>query len=118
MAFFQTASRDVVPKVPTLVQRDAEAALARLLENERMRAERMQNFLRLFILVAIGAAAIMYAPSLPLPLRRANVAVLLPMLVWSIALVFVGRYRKDEYPRWLSIVAPILDVTAVTAIIL
>jgi C4-dicarboxylate-specific signal transduction histidine kinase len=117
MRFFQSATHAAPPAI-TPAQRDAEAALARLLEAERTRAERVQNILRLIILIALGAGAIMYAPSLPLPLRRANVAVLLPMLAWSVALVIVGQHRKEQYPRWLSLVGPIVDVSAVTAIIL
>jgi signal transduction histidine kinase len=106
----------------TPAQREAEVSLAALLRNERARAERMQNLLRAVILIGLGAATVMYAPSLPVTLQRANLAVLVPMLVWSLSLVVIGRSynhdRLDAYPRWLSVVAPIVDVSAVTAIIL
>jgi len=97
-------------------QREADASLLRLLHAERAKAERVQDLLRLVILVALGVGAMMYAPSLPLALQQANIAVLFPMLVWAFVLVLLGR--RGAYPRWLSYVTPLVDASAVTAIIL
>jgi hypothetical protein len=58
----------------------------------------------------------MYAPHLSQALNTANVAVLGPMLAWTVAQYLIW-YRHPELPDWLSAVNPIVDVTAVTAII-
>jgi hypothetical protein len=58
----------------------------------------------------------MYAPHLSQALNTANVAVLVPMLAWTVAQYLIW-YRDPELPDWLSAVNPIVDVTAVTAII-
>jgi signal transduction histidine kinase len=103
-------------EIPT--QRSSEEELAVLLRAERSRAERLLNALRLVILVVLGVAALAYSLELPRPLREANVAVLAPMLLWSIMQVSLGRRSHGAYPRWISAAAPIVDATAVTAIIL
>ncbi len=98
--------------------RSGEEELAFLLGAERARAETLVNLLRLVIVVVLAVAALAYSLALPRPLREANAAVLAPMLVWSIVQVSFGRRPDGIYPQWLSAVAPIVDATAVTAIIL
>lgn len=58
----------------------------------------------------------MYAPHLPRALNLVNVLVLGPTLLWTVTQHLVW-YRKPELPDWLFAVNPIVDVTAVTAII-
>jgi|GEM_PF-1518199 signal transduction histidine kinase len=98
--------------------RSAEEELAFLLHAERSNAERLLNALRLVIIVVLGVAALAYSVQLPLSLRQANVAVLGPMLVWSILQVSFGRSAHGVYPQLVSAAAPIVDATAVSAIIL
>src|SRR6185312_16604586 len=64
----------------------------------------------------LTAAALMYAPHLSSALNIANVLVLGPTLVWTVVQYLIW-YRRPELPDWLSAVNPIVDVTAVTAII-
>ncbi len=112
------ANRPYAESVAELAtQRSGEDELAFLLRAERSRAERLVNLLRLLIIVVLAVAALAYSLALPRALREANAAVLAPMLVWSIVQVSFGR-RDAMYPQWLSAVAPIVDATAVTAIIL
>jgi signal transduction histidine kinase len=91
--------------------------LAFLLAAERARAEGLLNVLRLVIVAVLTVAALVYSTTLPHALRIANAAVLAPMLLWSVVLASLVR-KGDVYPGWLSAVAPIVDATAVTAIIL
>ncbi|HXC26272.1 MAG TPA: hypothetical protein VNU46_10190, partial [Gemmatimonadaceae bacterium] len=93
-------------------------ALGSLLEVERARAERLLNSLRLAVLVVLGTAALVYSPTLPLALQRANIAVLAPMLGWALLQVIFSHGRRGRYPRWLSIASPLVDTTALTSIIL
>ena len=57
----------------------------------------------------------MYAPHLSRALNTANVLVLVPTLLWTVGQYLIW-YRRTELPDWLSVVNPIVDVTAVTAI--
>ncbi|HUQ98980.1 MAG TPA: histidine kinase [Gemmatimonadaceae bacterium] len=82
----------------------------------RDRAERILNGLRAAVVFLLTAAALMYAPHLSRSLNTANVVVLVPTLLWTVAQYLIW-YRRDELPDWLSAVNPIVDVTAVTAII-
>jgi hypothetical protein len=68
------------------------------------------------VVFLLTAAALMYAPHLSPALNTANVMVLAPMLLWTVAQYLIW-YRQPELPTWLSAVNPILDVTAVSAII-
>ena len=63
----------------------------------------------------LAAAALVYAPSLTPGLNRANVLVLVPSLLWTIA-QYVLFYRRERLPGWLAIVNPLVDVAGVTAI--
>jgi Histidine kinase len=82
----------------------------------RDRAERILNGLRAAVVFLLTAAALMYAPHLSSALNTANVLVLGPTLLWTVAQYLIW-YRRPELPHWLSAVNPIVDVTAVTAII-
>jgi hypothetical protein len=82
----------------------------------RDRAERILNGLRAAVVFLLTASALMYAPHLSRSLNIANVVVLGPMLLWTVAQYLIW-YRRAELPGWLSAVNPIVDVTAVTAII-
>jgi len=82
----------------------------------RDRAERILNALRAAVVFLLTAAALMYAPHLSHELNIANVSVLVPTLAWTVAQYLIW-YKRSELPDWLSAVNPIVDVTAVTAII-
>jgi signal transduction histidine kinase len=92
--------------------------LAFMLAVERSRAERLLNALRLVLVAVLTMAAIAYSRELPPALQTANAAVLIPMLGWSLLQFLVVRKRDGMYPSWLSAAAPIVDASAVTAIIL
>ncbi len=98
--------------------RSSNEELLVLLRAERFSAERLLNGLRLVIVVVLGVAALAYSLQLPRSLREANVAVLAPMLLWSFLQVSLGRNSSRPYPHWLSAAAPMVDASAVTAIIL
>src|SRR2546423_9428202 len=82
----------------------------------RDRAERILNALRAAVVFLLTAAALMYAPYLSRDLNVANVVVLVPTLAWTVAQYLIW-YKRSELPDWLSAVNPIVDVTAVSAII-
>jgi len=77
----------------------------------RDRAERILNGLRAAVVFLLAAAALIYAPHLSRSLNIANVLVLLPTLLWTVAQYLIW-YRRPELPHWLSAVNPIVDVTA------
>jgi len=87
-----------------------------VLDRQRDRAERMLNRARLIVLVLLGVAALVYAPSLTPALNRVNVSVLVPILAWTL---LQGElfYRRPRLPAWIGVVNPIADIAAVTAII-
>jgi histidine kinase/histidine kinase/DNA gyrase B/HSP90-like ATPase len=82
----------------------------------RDRAERILNGLRAAVVFLLTASALMYAPHLSRDLNIANVVVLGPTLLWTVAQYLIW-YRREELPDWLSSVNPVVDITAVTAII-
>ncbi|HWL39115.1 MAG TPA: histidine kinase [Gemmatimonadaceae bacterium] len=82
----------------------------------RDRAERILNAVRAAVVFLLAAAALMYAPHLPGSLNLVNILVLGPTLMWTVAQYLIW-YRREELPGWLSAVNPVVDVTAVTAII-
>ena len=88
-----------------------------LLVVQRERAERLLNGVRAGVLGLLAAAALAYAPSLTPELNRVNVLVLAPTLAWTVA-QYLLFYRRDRLPSWLSIANPVVDITAVSAIIL
>ena len=87
-----------------------------VLDRQRDRAERMLNRARLIVLVLLGVAALVYAPSLTPALNRVNVSVLVPILGWTL---LQGQlfYRRPHLPAWLGVANPVADIAAVTAII-
>ena len=87
-----------------------------VLDRQRDRAERMLNRARLIVLVLLGVAALVYAPSLTPALNRVNVAVLVPILAWTL---LQGElfYRRPHLPAWIGVANPVADIAAVTAII-
>ena len=92
------------------------AAGLEVLDAERDRAERALNGARVVVLLLLGVAAAIYAPSLTPALNRANLIVLAVTLTWTI-----GQYplfhRQPRLPAWLWLANPVVDVTAVTAIV-
>jgi hypothetical protein len=82
----------------------------------RDRAERILNGVRAAVVFLLAAAALMYAPHLSRALNIANILILGPTLVWTVAQYLIW-YGRPELPGWLSAVNPIVDITAVTAII-
>ena len=88
-----------------------------LLDIQRERAERLLNGVRAGVLGLLGVAALAYAPSLTPALNRVNVLVLAPTLAWTVAQYLIF-YRRERLPGWLSIANPLVDITAVSAIIL
>jgi sensor histidine kinase YesM len=96
---------------------ESSESARQLLDVQRERAERLLNGVRAGVLGVLAVAALVYAPSLTPALNRTNVLVLTPTLAWTVAQYLVF-YRRDRLPHWLSIVNPVVDITAVSAIIL
>ena len=94
----------------------ADEEVRPLLERHRARAERLLNGLRALVLLLLAAAAFAYAPKLPIELTWMNVLVLAPTLTWTFA-QWALFYRSESLPGWLSVVNPVVDITAVTVII-
>ena len=88
-----------------------------LLAEQRDRAERLLNRVRIGVLVLLGLAALAYSPTLSSELNAVNAGVLLPTLLWAL-LQQVWLYRRSRLPDWVAIANPVVDVTAVTATIL
>ncbi|MBC7790774.1 MAG: histidine kinase [Anaerolineae bacterium] len=97
--------------------RNATRPVLDLLDRQRDRTERLLNAVRAAVLLLLGSAALAYAPALPPALNRVNVLVLVPNLCWT-ALQYLLFHRRERLPGWLVIVNPLIDVSAVTAIIL
>ena len=94
----------------------ADPIARELLEQRRDEAERLLNRVRIVVLLLLGVAAIAYAPTLSPALDHANATVLLPTLAWATAQQWwLGR--RERLPGWIAIVNPIVDITAVSAII-
>jgi two-component system LytT family sensor kinase len=90
------------------------------IEVQRERAERLLNGVRAAVLVLLALAALVYAPHLPVAVRHANWAVLIPTLAWSLAQFWLDAHRnirEQPLPQWVAIVNPFVDITAVTAIL-
>jgi two-component sensor histidine kinase len=86
-----------------------------LLELHRARAERMLNGVRALVLLLLLMAALAYAPTLPHALNLLNVFVLALTLAWTFA-QWVLFSRSELLPGWLSVVNPVVDITAVTVL--
>lgn len=87
-----------------------------LLAEQRAGSERRLNLVRAAVLGVLTIAAFVYRPSLTSELNAINMLVLAPPLAWTAAqwLLF---YRRGRHPDWLTVANPIIDITAVTAII-
>lgn len=83
---------------------------------ERDRAERALNVVRIVVLAALGIAAALYAPTLTPALNVVNVAVLVPTIAWALLQVPLF-HRRRRLPPLLSLLNPVLDITAVSCII-
>ncbi|MEP6691397.1 MAG: histidine kinase [Gemmatimonadaceae bacterium] len=86
------------------------------IEVQRERAEKLLNGVRAAVLVLLAGAAIAYAPHIPESARRANALVLVPALLWSLGQFPMYR-RARPLPGWLAVANPLVDITAVTAIL-
>jgi hypothetical protein len=104
----------IVP--PSLSGFSETRAALQLLAIERDRAERLLNAVRLVVLMLLGIAAFVYAPTLTPALVRTNIIVLLPMMAWTV-LQYPLFYHRPMLPWWLSLANPVVDITAVTAIL-
>lgn len=107
------ARSTVVSQAPTV-----NGALGELLAAERSRAERLLAGLRVVILALLCGAALAYAPAIPPALRVANGAVLAPALTWAVLEIAIVRRRGGRYPAWLSAASPLVDVTAITVVVI
>ncbi|MGQ0648796.1 MAG: sensor histidine kinase [Gemmatimonadaceae bacterium] len=87
-----------------------------VLDAERDRAERFLNAVRAVVLVSLGVAAAVYAPSLTAALNRVNLVVLITTLTWTFG-QYLLFYRRPRLPAWLRVTNPLADITAVTAIV-
>ncbi|HEU4641849.1 MAG TPA: histidine kinase [Gemmatimonadaceae bacterium] len=86
-----------------------------LLELHRSSAERLLNGVRALVLLLLATAAVAYRPTLPPALNRVNVVVLIPTLGWTAA-QWIWFRDRETLPGWLAVVNPVVDITAVTAI--
>jgi hypothetical protein len=100
------------PRRPGVASTDPARQLLAL---QREGAERQLNALRAAVLLLLGVAALIYAPSLTPALNRANVLVLGPSLLWTVA-QYAILYRRERLPGWLAIANPLVDVTGVTVV--
>ena len=91
--------------------------LRELIDAERARAERLLNYVRGLVLVLLAAVAVAYAPRISAELRILNFSVIAPLMLWTIAQHILTR-RNPGAMRWLSVANPVLDITAVSAILL
>ena len=97
---------------------DLSDPLAReLLAEQRDRAERLLNRVRIAVLLLLGGAALAYAPTLSRDLNVVNAVVLGPALVWAVWQQ-LWLHPRDRLPGWLATVNPVVDVTAVSATVL
>ncbi|MDQ3698762.1 MAG: histidine kinase [Gemmatimonadota bacterium] len=108
--------RGVIAAMAAAAREPVDDGTGQLLHGERERAERRLNGLRAAILLLLATAALAYAPSLTPALNRVNVIVLAPALAWTVG-QYVLFYRSGPLPAWLFVVNPVVDITAVTAII-
>ena len=90
------------------------------IEVQRERAERLLNGVRAAVLLSLALTALLYGPHIPVSVQRANWAVLIPTLAWSLAQFWLDErrhLREQPLPSWVAMVNPLVDITAVTAIL-
>jgi signal transduction histidine kinase len=86
-----------------------------LLEAEQARAEDRLNRARVLVVLVLGIAALLYAPSLTPALVRVNLGVFVPMLAWTVFQHW--RYhRQHRTPPWLPTVNAVMDLASITAL--
>ena len=95
----------------------ADPLARELLEEQRDRAERLLNRVRIAVLVLLGGAALAYSPTLSRDLNTVNAIVLVPALAWAIG-QRLTLYSRRRLPGWLAVINPVVDVTAVSATVL
>jgi hypothetical protein len=95
---------------------NTSAASLNSLRHKRDSAERVLNGVRAVILLLLAGAALAYRPELSPALNLTNLVVIAPALAWTAAQYLVW-YRRPSLPEWLAIVNPVVDVTALTAVI-
>ena len=98
-------------------KREADARARVAIEAQRERAERLLNVVRGVVLLLLAGAAVAYAPALPPAVQHVNWLVLVPVLLWTLG-QFALVDREGRVPGWLSVVNPLVDITAVTGILL
>jgi len=91
--------------------------ITQLVEAERARAEELLNYVRGVVLIILTTTALAYAPRISPALRVLNFSVIIPLMLWTIAQHFIAR-RDPKSLRWLSTINPVLDLTAVSTILL
>ena len=96
--------------------READARARAAIQWQRERAERLLNVVRIGVLVLLAGAAVVYAPFIPARVRLVNWLVLGPILVWTVLQFGLGS-RDGRAPAWLTLANPLVDITAVTAIL-
>jgi signal transduction histidine kinase len=80
---------------------------------ERARAEALLNRIRAGVVVLLGFAAIVYSPRITPALARLNIAVLVPVFIWTLWQQW--RYHHaDGYRPWLAWANPVVDIAAIT----
>ena len=90
-----------------------ERELAALLVSEQARAEALVNRIRGGVVALLAVGAVAYAPRLTTALVRLNIAVLLPVLAWTVWQGWRLR-RPDGYRPEFEWINPAVDVAAIT----
>ncbi|MGQ0538587.1 MAG: putative bifunctional diguanylate cyclase/phosphodiesterase [Gemmatimonadaceae bacterium] len=90
---------------------------AALLEAEHANSERVLNGVRIGVLLLLALAAAVYAVRMPRAITLVNAGVITPLLVWSLSQHF-GVHRVGKRWRHLSLMNAVLDVTAISALLL
>ena len=94
-----------------------DAATAAVLDAQYALAERVVNFVRMGVIGVLAIIAAAWWPSLTLELNLVNVAVLAPMVIWSVGQHYLV-HRNPQPTALLSFVNPFLDITAVSGLLL
>ena len=86
-----------------------------LLAAEHARAEDRLNRARGLVVLVLGVAALLYAPSLTPSLVSVNLGVFIPMLAWTV-FQHVRYHRRHRTPPWLATVNAATDLASITAL--
>jgi signal transduction histidine kinase len=107
-------ARPLARPLTTSIARAAEPPITPL-DELRDRAERQLNAVRFGVLTLLAASALAYAPALTPRIRWVNASILTITIGWTVW-QFVRWYGHDRLPSWLALANPMVDVTAITAI--